>query len=62
MDRFRFLHAGGVMLGSFLPGISSIAEAADLAPHSPFDWSTAMGPENRWNRRRIVSLNIPTPR
>ena len=40
MNRRRFLHASGVMLGSFLPGISSILEAADLAPCSPFEWST----------------------
>ena len=40
MDRRRFLHASGVMLGSFLPAISSIVEAADLAPYSPFEWST----------------------
>jgi len=40
MDRRKFLHASGVILGSFLPGISSIAEAADLAQYSPFDWST----------------------
>ncbi len=40
MDRRKFLHASGVMLGSFLPGISSISDAADLVQDSPFDWST----------------------
>lgn len=29
---------------------------------TPSGYERAMGPENRWNRRRIVSLNIPAPR
>jgi alpha-galactosidase len=40
MDRRKFLHDSGALLGTFLPGISSIAEAANLAQNSPFYWST----------------------
>ena len=65
MDRRRFLHAGGVMLSSFLPGISSIAEAAELAPYSPFDWSTeflkfSFTPSaGRLRQGRCVPMGIP---
>ena len=65
MNRRRFLHASGVMLGSFLPGISSIVDAADLAQYSPFDWSTEFLKfsftlsAGRLRQGRCVPMGIP---
>ncbi len=44
MDRRKFLHKSGVMLGSFLPGMSGIVNATglpqDTSHDTPFVWST----------------------
>ena len=64
MDRRSFLHTSGLMLSSFLPGMSRIAEAAELAPNSPFDWSTEFLkfsfslPAGRLRQGRCVPMGI----